>query len=209
MAVGAWYIGWHRLEFLKGEKIATASSSAFTIRALFGKAIKNHPMSLIKWEKPPSDFYKINVDAYYFPNGSRAAAAVIRNHRGEVMVGAAWILNHILNAATAETIAVQRGLELAENLGCKKVIVDSDCLVVIQACNGEIDIWSPYTAILADIFKKAFRIGLVSFVHSPREANKVAQNNARLSFNSNLSLYWEDEPPSVILTDLIEHVTII
>ena len=98
-------------------------------------------------------------------------------------------LNHIFNAATSEAIAVQRGLELAENLGCKKVIVESDCLEVIQACCGEIDIFSPYTPILADIFQKVFRIGLVSFVHCPTEANKVAHNLARLSFNSNSSLY--------------------
>ena len=63
VAVGAWYIWGQRREFVKGEKIATASSSTFAMRALtanYRKVIKNYLVSLIKWEKPPYDFYRIN-----------------------------------------------------------------------------------------------------------------------------------------------------
>ena len=36
-------------------------------------------------------YIELTVDASYFPNGSGVAAAVIRNHGGEAMAGAAWI----------------------------------------------------------------------------------------------------------------------
>ena len=45
-----------------------------------------------------------------------------------VVAGASWILNHMLSAATSEATAIQRGLGLVENLGCKNVIVESDSL---------------------------------------------------------------------------------
>ena len=40
----------------------------------------------------------------------------------------------------------QRGLDVVESLGCSRIIVESDSLEAIQACEGSIEIWSPYTA---------------------------------------------------------------
>lgn len=71
------------------------------------------------------------------------------------------------------------------------------------------EIWSPYTAILVDIFQKAFRIGLVSFEHCPRDANKAAHNLAKLTYDSKLAMYWDDDPPSAIIPDIVNDVTII
>ena len=85
IAVGAWYIWWQRLEFVKGEKIAPAPSTAFSIRALtanFGKSTADLIPNVSKWIKPPPDHYKLNVDASFYPDGSGAAAAIIRNNRG-------------------------------------------------------------------------------------------------------------------------------
>lgn len=105
--------------------------------------------------KPPVNSYKLNVDATFFEDRTGAAAAILRNNRGEALAGASWLLHHLLDATTSEAVAIQRGLELVEGLGCHQVIVESDSLEVIQACNGVIKIWSPYTAILADCFQNA------------------------------------------------------
>ena len=44
-----------------------------------------------------------------------------------------------------------KGLEFLEHIGigCKKVIIEYYSLELIHACNGIIEVWSPYSAILA------------------------------------------------------------
>ena len=110
-----------------------------------------------------------------------------------------------MSAATAEAVAIQKGLDLVERLGCKRIIVESDSLEVIQACGGLIEIWDgPYTAIVADILQKSFSIGLVSFAYCNREANKVAHNLARVTFMSKTAIFWDGDPPSGVINDIID-----
>ena len=44
------------------------------------------------------------------------------------VAGTTWLLNHVLDATTAEAFALQKGLELVENIGCSPDIVESDSL---------------------------------------------------------------------------------
>jgi ribonuclease HI len=68
-----------------------------------------------------------------------------------------------LSACTAEAMAMLKGLVLVEQIGCQKVVIESDSLELIQACNGTIEIWSPCTAILAECFLKASSLEKISF----------------------------------------------
>lgn len=76
----------------------------------FAKAAKRPAQDVAKWVKPPESFYKLNVDASYFPDGSGAVAAILRDHRGRALAGSSCALQNLLNAATAEAMAVQNGL---------------------------------------------------------------------------------------------------
>jgi ribonuclease HI len=58
-------------------------------------------------------------------------------------------VDHVLDAASAEALALLRGLEFLEQIGVSNVIVESDSLSLIQACNSLIKVWSPFSAILA------------------------------------------------------------
>jgi ribonuclease HI len=197
---------------VKGERIASAISSAFSIKALtmnFSLADQRATPKVITWSKPLAHQYKLNIDACFFPNGSGATAAVIRNSHGEAIGGGTWPLANILSPASAEAMAMKNGMMLLENIGCSPVVVESDSLDLITACNGEIELWSPYSAILADCFQIARRIGRISFQHCPREANKTAHNQARLSFESNSFSIWDSDPPSSVLTDVLNDVTVL
>jgi hypothetical protein len=74
-------------------------------------------------------------------------------------------------------------------MGCASVIVESDSLELIQACNGTIEEWSPYSAIMVDCFNKASSIPGISFQHCPRDANKVAHNLAKYAYDMNNSVF--------------------
>ena len=131
----------------------------------------------------------------------------MRNSYGEALAGGAWPLNNLLNATVAEAMARRLGLQLLDEVGCSPIIIESDCLELINACNGETDIWSPCTAILADCFQIAHRIGRVTFKFCPREANKAAHNLARLSFDSDSVFKCESDPPLSVLVDVLNDVT--
>jgi ribonuclease HI len=212
VAVAAWYIWWQRREGVKGEKIASPFSSAFSIKALtmnFSLAEQGATPKAITWSKPPAHHYKLNIDACFFPNGSGSTAAIIRNDHGEMIGGGTWPLMNILSPAFAEAMALKNGMLLLENIGCSPVVVESDSMELITACNGVIELWSPYSAVLADCFQIARRIGRISFQHCPREANMTAHNQARLSFDSNFFCIWDNDPPPSVLSDVLNDVTVL
>lgn len=185
--VGAWYIWWKRREAAKGKKIADPSHMALAIHAItanVGKVANPVDPPVPKWSKPPKNSYKQDVDASYFENGTRVSGAVLRNDRGEAVASASWLLHHLFDATTAEASALQKGLLFAQDLGCSPIVIESVSLELIQACNGVIEIWSPYTAILADCFQIEQNIGAVSFLHCPSESNMVAHNLARFTYDS-------------------------
>ena len=74
----------------------------------------------------------------------------------------------------------------------------------MEACHGTIEVWSPYTAILADCFFKAQDIGSVKFSHCRRDANRAAHNLARIFYDSKVEVDWDGDPPSFILSDLLD-----
>ena len=80
---------------------------------------------------------------------------------------------------------------------------------MVRAYNGVIEIWSSYTAILVDYFLRSSRIGAITVQHCNPEANQAAHNLARYAFDSNLSYVWDGDPPSFIMADVINDVTIV
>ena len=108
----------------------------------------------INWVKPRPGSYKLNIDASYHVDGSGAVGVVLRNYKGEAIAGMAHPMDHIFSAATAEALALLKGLKFIEQLGDMPVTIESDSLEQIQACNGVIEVWSPYSAIMVESFVK-------------------------------------------------------
>jgi hypothetical protein len=75
-----------------------------------------------------------------------------------------WIAT-ILDASRAEALALLKGIDMLDQFSCSFIVVESDSLELIQACNGVIEVWSPYFAILAECFMKASTINRISFHH--------------------------------------------
>jgi hypothetical protein len=64
-------------------------------------------------------------------------------------------MDHTLDATTAEAIALLKDFELLESLGCSRMVTESDCLELIEACNGVNEVQSPYSAIMPEYFNIA------------------------------------------------------
>jgi ribonuclease HI len=197
---------------VKGNQVTSPSRTAFSIKAITSNVAAAQSVvqsQKIPWQKHPAGSYKMNVDAFFFQVGSGAAAAVIRNYKGEAVAGGSWLLNNVYDASTAETIALQKGLIMLENIGCNGVIMESDSLELIQACTDVNEVLSPATVILANCFQRATRLSTVSFQHCPRDANRAAHNLARHAYDSKVVVFWDGDPPSFLLPDIIFDVTVI
>ena len=62
--------------------------------------------------------------------------------------------------------------------------------------------------IFADIVDLVALIDKVQFKYCPREANQVAHELAKASYNSESSCNWVDGPPSFLLSTIINDVTV-
>jgi ribonuclease HI len=87
----------------------------------------------------------------------------------------------------AKAIAMRQGLELANKMSCTRVQAKSDSTEVIDASKGEERWWNENAIIFAYCVDMVTSLGDVSFIHCPREANKVAHELARFSFSNKLS----------------------
>ena len=122
----------------------------------------------------------------------------MRNDKGEAIAGSSHILLNLSDATMAETYALKLGLELVDRVGCHPINIETDCLELVQAFNGEIVIGGPYNAVLAYCFQLASRIGDMSMHHCFREANKVAHNLARSCFDSDTPVFWDCDPLALL-----------
>lgn len=178
--------------------MSAPARTSFAIQALtsnFSAASATGVPHEIMWTKPNPGTYKLNLDAAFHDDGTGAVGVVLRNNSGEAIAGAAEPISHVLNAGSAESLAMLKGIELLKRLGCSEVTVESDCLELINACTGVTELFGPSSATLAEIFAKVQHIAGISFQHCKRDANLVAHNLAKHSYESKSVIFWDDVPP--------------
>ena len=115
-------------------------------------------IKLWKWY----DEHKVNTDAAFFNDGSRAVAAIIRDSRGQAVAGLAESFIHAHDAAWTEALALGRGLQLVHTVGCSRVQMESNSLE-IEACEEEKYIRAPYFVVLTHCFQVAHEISDLKF----------------------------------------------
>ena len=101
---------------------------------------------------------------------------------------------------------MKEGLSLVAPVGYHQIIVEWDCLQVVQAFTRGNTWWND---IIADCFDLVLEIGTAAFSHCPREANGVAHEIARNSYENHLSCIWVDYPTSFIHVSLVNDVSLL
>ena len=114
----------------------------------------------------------MNIDAAFFDDGTGAIGVVVRNDRGEAVAGCAEKIYNLPSPATAVAGTLEQGLALIENLGCSSVIVESDSMELVQLCNGETEVLTPYATVMVECFAIAQQIDNITVQHCPRNTNK-------------------------------------
>lgn len=103
---------------------------------------------------------------------------------------------HFANSPlVAEAIALREAIVFAASLNIQKILLESDCLILVNACRGEM-IRKEIDHIISDIkfFKNNFTSCGILWVN--RSCNTVANMVAKLKSINDLSRNWAIEPPS-------------
>ncbi|XP_025678982.1 uncharacterized protein [Arachis hypogaea] len=157
----------------------------------------------VTWRPPPPGWIKCNVDAAFlevFFGG--ATAAVFRDHAGNLLTAS----NSKIAASSplaAEALAVRKALIIAKNFQLKRIIFESDSLILIQALKSKASI-AKIQVILDDILELARNISNCGFTWVPREGNALAHEVAKLTADGSLRQNWPRCKPQVIMNILKE-----
>jgi hypothetical protein len=85
------------------------------------------------WKKPPEGILLLNIDASYRPERDDGCTrGVLRDTNGVLLATTHSFIEHVVDAPTAKVLAIREGLLLAQHVGCSRIMVQSDCLVVVE-----------------------------------------------------------------------------
>ncbi|KAL5782799.1 hypothetical protein ACOSP7_007828 [Xanthoceras sorbifolium] len=91
--------------------------------------------SLAFWVRPPIGSFKLNTDASVCALGLIGLGAVIRDAQGQAVLSGSSVLQSVVPIPFAEALAIQFGLSLAADNGIGPLLVESDCLGIINHIN--------------------------------------------------------------------------
>src|ERR1044072_111734 len=103
-----------------------------------------------------------------------------------------------LGVEFAEATAMKRGLKLALEKGYRELIVESDCLKVVNAINTASPLLSYLELLIQEIVILSHAFSNISFNHVFREANKVAHNLAKVPINGTEQIWMGSVPSQII-----------
>lgn len=212
IVIACWYLWWIRRRKTHDDVVPSMPHCKMSVLAIAANSAKIHKKTPggEKWCKPDVQQIKVNVDGSFHADSlSGSIGAILRDHSGNFIAAYTLYLPSVSSAKAAEARAMKEGLDLANRMGCSNIVAESDSMEIIDACTGESTWFDESAAIFADCVDMATLIGKVSFVHCPRNANRVAHEIARFGFSSKSTCNWVDEPPSFLLPSLLNDVTVI
>ncbi|KAF4355486.1 hypothetical protein F8388_015240 [Cannabis sativa] len=140
----------------------------------FGEVLKPQqattPTVIQKWLPPPPSFVIINTDASLIQHSMGCGlSAVIRDHKGDLIVAETLFLLGLMSVHLAEVAAIRMGISLAHNKSIPKIIVASDCLGVINGLNSTSSTSSDWGLLIKEILPLQHHFISVQFSYIPRQ----------------------------------------
>lgn len=145
---------------------------------------------IIRWTLPGSRYVKLNFDGSVV-NQRAASGFVIRNDLGHpIIVAARGVGQSTINVVECDLV-LRDGLRMAASRGFKRIIVERDSKLIIEAVCGSFQ--SPWRlrTILADIHCLADSFEDISWKHVFHEANFLADVVTSVRHSVDDSHVWD------------------
>ncbi|KAL9423014.1 hypothetical protein AB3S75_035159 [Citrus x aurantiifolia] len=211
--IAVWWVLWHaRNQFIfEGRNlnplmiIAKANTIIETYQGMYGmdqlSKSGNETIKQDQWRLPPSGHYKINVDAaVHIEQQLTGLGAVIRNSKGQVLGAAVRSTTFQEDITTAEAEAVKWGMEMAKKARLMDVIVETDCMEVVNLANNETSNRKEIMWTILEIQECKAGFQTIQIQHVPRCCNKFAHSLAKRALESSESVMWLETPQADVLT---------
>lgn len=161
----------------------------------------------IRWNPPSFNYWKLNTDGSAKGNpGIAGAEGIFRDSDGNRVKGYQHNLGQT-TAVIAELWGLLSGLELAWELGCRKLHVELDSEIVCKMVHNQ----KHPTALLRPFLRKITQLldqeWDVSVHHIYRESNFCADWLANNAWNLPIGLHVCNEPPTELLHLLMADIS--
>ncbi|XP_074304304.1 uncharacterized protein LOC141639022 [Silene latifolia] len=147
------------------------------------------------WNVPPEGFVKINVDAGVKEGDGTGLGVVCRDERGRVQWGMSEVRDQVLDPHVAEALAVYEGLQEARRRGIQHIVVESDCLMVVEALRKRTKGRSDFSLIVDDVLALCSFFTSVCWSFTSRLNNSVAHILAHCQPRVVGRVCWSDVLP--------------
>ncbi|KAF7812935.1 ribonuclease H [Senna tora] len=147
------------------------------------------------WSKPEKDWIKVNVDgAMCSLSGKTGCGGLARNNEGCWLKGFSGNLGKV-SAFNAELWGIHHGLNLAWNMGWKRIIMESDSLVAVKKIRESQQCDANESPILDSIRRLLRREWVVKMNYIPRASNSCADKLAKHGLSFDVGICILDCPP--------------
>ncbi|XP_062028542.1 uncharacterized protein LOC133744454 [Rosa rugosa] len=158
------------------------------------RALPSHQTNSIHWQPPSRGFTKINFDGFVCSE-SAAGGFVLRDTDRRPLIAVTRNLGRT-TVPVAEAIALRNSLACARDRGYKRIEVEGDSKLVIDAVTDNISPPWRLITFVSDIKEIASCFDSISFKHVFREANFVADAVANLGHTITSEATWSGNFPA-------------
>ena len=146
------------------------------------------------WKAPPAGTIKLNIDASLAIDGWVGLGVVARNCDGDVSFAVTRRVRANWTAEVAEAKGIELAVRLCRRYGLQNVVIESDCLTVINRLSKHVIFLSDLDIVLHNIFASSVHLSSLIWSHVKRDGNVVAHNLARI-ISFGVEQIWEDHSP--------------
>lgn len=152
------------------------------------------------WTKPSQQTIKINLDAALFDSDNMVGYGLCaRDHTGRLIDARAVCQRGRTSAVLAEALAFKEALSWIKSKQWHNVLIETDCLKVVQALRSSLTFTSPLGLVIADCKQLMQGIANAAFCFIKRSANRVAHCLARQSIFLSDRSFTEANAPSEVM----------
>jgi hypothetical protein len=156
--------------------------------------------------KPREGYVTVNVDAAFDPKVCEDQRERLSS-KGNFLAASNNKVYFASHAATTEALCLRHGLHLLNQVGWNRIIIQCDCMEVINVQKAGGFTPSAAAPIIEDMCIHATSFIRAEYEFCPRESNFVAHNLANeCGTQPNV---WFEFPMSFIVASLIEDVSVI
>ncbi|KAF2311848.1 hypothetical protein GH714_026996 [Hevea brasiliensis] len=181
------------------ERNSTSANSSGSSYDSMWKYLWNLCLPPKTFSAPATDALKMNLDAAIIEGVCCGLGMVLRNHKGEILMSAAFRLDHSLPPEDAEVEAACLGIQRARDAGFRVFTLEFDSFLLVHHVQKRLVLPSYLGTRIQSLLMEMDDCSFVDCLHVFREANLVAHALAKFALNLDVDepILMEEFPPSI------------